>query len=227
MIIKDLPASEKPRERLLKYGVSNLSNEDLIAILLRTGTKNQNVKMLSNLVLAKIKNINNLDSLTIGELTEIKGLGKVKAITLLAAIELGKRVSNKDIDNGVVLNNTNLVHQYFAHLIGSNNQEEILVILLDHKKRLLSYKIMYKGTINQAIGSPSELYNYAIKERASAMIIMHNHPSGDINPSEEDHIFTNNLITTGKIIGIPLLDHLITNGNDYYSFFNEMIKNEV
>ena len=226
MKIKDLPATEKPRERLLKYGSVNLSNEDLIAIILRTGTKNQNVKILSNLVLTKIKSINYLDDLTIGELTEIKGLGKVKAITLLAAIELGKRVANKEINDRVLINNTDLVHKYFSHLIGAKSQEEMIIILLDYKKRLISYKIMYKGTSNSSLASPKEIYNYAIKEKAAALIIMHNHPSGVINPSNEDLEFTNNMITSGKIIGIPLLDHLITNGKEYYSFFNEMVSNE-
>ncbi|MDD2504903.1 MAG: DNA repair protein RadC [Bacilli bacterium] len=226
MLIKELPDSEKPRERLLRYGPSNLSNEDLISIILRTGTKNQNVKVLSNLVLSKVKNINQLDTLTIGELIEINGLGKIKAITLLAAIELGKRVSNKEIYTGITINTTELVHKYFSNLIGHSSQEEILVILLNHKKRLINYQIMYRGTITSAIASPSEIYNYAVKERASAMIIMHNHPSGDITPSNDDKTFTNNLISTGKIIGIPLLDHIITNGKEYYSFFNEMILNE-
>lgn len=226
MIIKDLPTNEKPRERLLKSGAVNLSNEDLISIILRTGTKNQNVKILSNMVLTKIKAIDCLDSLSIGELTEIKGLGKVKAITLLAAIELGKRVANKDINNGILINNTDLVHKYFSHYIGTKEQEEMLVILLDHKKRLISYELMYKGTDNALLGSPKEIYNYAIREKASAIIIMHNHPSGIITPSKEDKEFTSSLITTGKIIGIPLLDHLITNGKEYYSFFNEMVTNE-
>lgn len=226
MKIKDLPQHEKPRERLMKYGASNLSNEDLISIILRTGTKNQSVKVLSNTVLTKIKDINKLDSLSIRELTEINGLGNVKAITLLAAIELGKRVTNKEINNGVLINNTSLVHEYFSHLIGSKEQEEILIILLDHKKRLINYNIMYKGTTSKALASPSEIYNYAIKEKAKAIIIMHNHPSGDIEPSKSDIKLTNNLISTGKIIGIPLLDHLITNGKEYYSFFNEMVKHE-
>ncbi|MDD4188247.1 MAG: DNA repair protein RadC [Bacilli bacterium] len=226
MILKDLPASEKPRERLLKYGASNLSNEDLISIILRTGTKNQNVKILSSEVLTKIKSISYLDNLTIAELTSIKGLGKVKAITLLAAIELGKRVTTKEIERGVLLNNTDLVHQYFSHLIGSKKQEELLVILLDSKKRFINYQIMYKGTETSSLASPKEIYHYAIKENASALIIMHNHPSGVILPSEDDCHFTKSLIETGNLIGIPLLDHLITTGDDYYSFFKEMIKHE-
>ena len=227
MIINDLPSAEKPRERLIQYGASNLSTEDLLAIILRTGIKNLNVKELSSLILTKIKAIEDLANLTIGELTSIRGLGTVKAITLLAALELGKRVNNKEIKERVVINNTDTVHEYFSNLIGSSQQEEILTIFLDYKKRLISYKIMYKGTDNSAVASVKEIYNYAIKENASGLIIMHNHPSGILVPSEADIKLTNDLIEAGKIIGIPLLDHLITNGKEYYSFFQEeLVANE-
>ncbi len=227
MIINDLPSAEKPRERLIQYGASNLSTEDLLAIILRTGIKNSNVKELSSLILTKIKAIEDLANLTIGELTSIRGLGTVKAITLLAALELGKRVNNKEIKERVVINNTDTVHEYFSNLIGSSQQEEILTIFLDYKKRLISYKIMYKGTDNSAVASVKEIYNYAIKENASGLIIMHNHPSGILVPSEADIKLTNDLIEAGKIIGIPLLDHLITNGKEYYSFFQEeLVANE-
>lgn len=227
MKIKDLPITELPRERLLKYGAKNMSNQDLISIILRTGSKDNNVKEISNQVLSKINNINDLDDLSVLELTEIKGLGKVKAITLLAAIELGKRVANKVLTENIILNNTELVHSYFGNLIGFSKQEELLVILLDNKKRLISYKIMFMGTIDASIAHPREIFNYGIKERASGIIVMHNHPSGAIIPSSEDKKLTNSLIETGKIIGIPLIDHLITNGINYYSFFDEMVKHEI
>jgi len=226
MRINDLPVNEKPRERLVRYGASNLSNEDLLAIIFRTGTKECNVKVLSNELLMKVKSISNLGSLGLNELQQIKGLGKVKAITLLAAIELGKRVSNKEINELMVVNNTEVVHRHFAPLISGKKQEELLVILLDHKKRLISYQIMYKGTVNELLTSPQEIFYYAIKEGAAGLILMHNHPSGMINPSAEDLALTNKIISGGELLGIKLLDHLITNGESYYSFFEEMVKCE-
>ena len=226
MKLKELPKEEMPRERLIKYGVNNLSNEDLISILIRTGNKDSNVKELSSKILSKIKDISNLDDLSLREFTEIKGVGEAKALTILAAIELGKRVSNKNINDRVLINNTSKVHEYFAPLLKDKKQENLLVILLDNKKRLISYQNMYQGTSESSIVSIKEILNYAIKERASAIIIMHNHPSGIVSPSDEDIKLTNNLISSGKLIGIPLIDHLITNGVDYYSFFNEMVKNE-
>ena len=227
MKIKNLPDSEKPRERLIKYGADNLSNEDLLSIILRTGTKEKNVKLLSQEVLTKIKNVEDLNNLSLNELTGIKGLGKVKAITIMAALELGKRVANKTIEERLLLNNVKVIHDYFANLISDKKHEELLIILLDRKKRLLSYQVMYRGTFDELAASPKEIFNYAIKEEASGIIVMHNHPSGDINPSEADINMTNNLITTGRIVGIHLLDHIITNGKEYYSFFDEMVKHEV
>ena len=128
MRIKDLPVSEKPRERLIKYGASNLSNEDLISIILRTGTKSENVKVISNKILSKIKTINDLSHLSIKELTSINGVGSIKAVTLLAALELVKSIK-QEFDNKTIINNTKTVHKYFAHLIGDKKQEEMLIIL--------------------------------------------------------------------------------------------------
>lgn len=227
MSIKDLPNSEKPRERLIKYGANNLSNEDLLSIILRTGTKEKNVKILSHEVLTKIKKLEDLSNISLNEFTSIKGLGEVKAVTIIAALELGKRVNNKTITERLLLNKVSLVHDYFANLIGDKHHEELLVILIDNKKRLLSYQIMYRGTGEEIACSPKEIFYYAIKEKASGIIMMHNHPSGDIRPSEADIKITNNLIMTGKIVGIHLLDHIITNGINYYSFFDEMVKDEV
>ena len=145
MKIRDLPDLEKPRERLCKYGTRYLSNEELIAILLRTGDKGVNVKELSNNVLVKLKNISDIDKMTVNELTSIKGIGKVKAITLLAAAEFGKRVMSKSFNENVVLSNARVINDYFANMI-MGEKEKLLVILLDNKKSLISYMVMYEGT---------------------------------------------------------------------------------
>lgn len=226
MRLKELPKAEMPRERLIKYGASNLSNEDLISILIRTGNKDENVKELSSKILSKIKSISSLNDLGLRELTSIKGVGRAKALTILAAIELGKRVNNVTIEDKVVLTNTDKVNEYFSSLIANEKQENLLVILLDNKNRLISYKIMFKGTNNESIVDIKEIFNYAIKERADRLIIMHNHPSGMVEPSESDIELTNKINLSGRIIGIPLVDHLITNGIKYYSFYKELNKNE-
>ena len=222
MKLKDLPTTELPRERLVNVGESNLTNEELISIILRTGTKDINVKDVSNNILKSINSITDLNHITINELSKIKGVGLIKAITLKASIELGKRVTNIEIVNNMVLNNSDIVHKTFKSLFVGLKQEKLLAIYLDNKKRLISYKFITIGTKDQTIFHPRDIIYNAIKCNASGIIIMHNHPSLDINPSEEDIKMTNNLINSCNIIGIPLLDHLITNSKDFYSFFKEI-----
>ena len=226
MKLKELPKMERPRERLIKYGVNNLSNEDLISILIRTGSKESNVKDLSNEILSKIKNINFLKDLSVRELMSIKGVGEAKALTIISAIELGKRVSNIDISERVSLNNSKIVNDYFNSVISLEKQENFLVILEDNKGRLIDYKVMFKGSDTSSIVDIKEVLNYAIKNRANRMIVMHNHPSGDIRPSKEDINLTNRLSESGSLIGIPLVDHIITAGKNYYIFYEELNKNE-
>ena len=208
MKIRDLPDLEKPRERLYKYGAKYLSNEELIAILLRTGDKGINVKELSNNVLVKLKSISDIDKMTVNELTSIKGIGKVKAITLLAAAEFGKRVMSKSFNENVVLSNARVINDYFANMI-TGEKEKLLVILLD-----------------EVCVSPKEIFNYAIRERAACMVLMHNHPSGVIVPSNADIELTRNMGLSGQMLGINVVDHIITNGKEFYSFYEEMSKNE-
>lgn len=226
MKIKELPKNERPREKLLRYGVSNLSNEDLISIILGTGTKNINVRELSINILNKIKSLNDLNSLSIKELTSVKGIGEVKAINLVAAIELGKRVNNLIIENKILLNNSKLVNRYFSNLIVDSKQEELLVILVNRAKKMIDYKIMFKGTDSSSLVSIKEILNYAIVNRASGIIIMHNHPSGTLMPSSADNELTARLSEAAKLIEIPLLDHIITCGKSFYSYLEGDVINE-
>lgn len=223
MKIKDIPVNERPRERLIKYGVDNLSNEDLLSIILQTGTKNLSVKELSLQILSKIKSLNELNNISLKELSSIKGIGKVKAINLIAAIELGKRVNSMEIEDKILLNNSELINKYFSHMICKSKQEELLVVLLNNAKKLIGYKRMFKGADTSTIISIKEILNYAIMERACGIVIMHNHPSGNPNPSSQDIVLTNNLIKSAELIGIPLLDHIVTCGNKFYSFLEEKV----
>ena len=210
MKLKEIPKNERPRERLIKYGAENLSNEDLISIILGTGTKDINVRELSIKILNQIKSLNDLNNLTVKELTSIKGIGEAKAINLLAAIELGKRVNNLVIDNKISLNNSEKVNKYFSNLIVKSKQEELLVILVNNMKKMIDYKIMFKGTDTSSLVSIKEILNYAIANHASGIIIMHNHPSGNPEPSNADKLLTNKLLASSNIVEITLLDDLIT-----------------
>ena len=224
MKLKELPITELPRERLLNVGESNLTNEELISIILRTGTKNNSVKEVSMNILSKINNINELINMDIYELSKIEGVGLVKAITLKASIELGKRVNNIEITTGMKLNNSDIVHDTFKSIFIGLKQGKLLAIYLDNKKKLINYKIITIGTKDQTMFHPRDILYNAIKCNASGIIIMHNHPSLDISPSKADIELTNTLIDSCRIVGIPLLDHLITNTKEFYSFFMECNK---
>lgn len=221
MKLKELPKTELPRERLVNVGESKLTNEELLSIILRTGSKNNSVKDVSNNILSTINNINELNDITLEELSKIKGVGLVKAISIKASIELGKRVSNVNIVNMMMLNNSDVVHETFKQVFIGLKQEKLLAVYLDNKKRLISYKVISIGTKDETIFHPREILYNAIKCNASALIIIHNHPSGIIIPSKKDIEMTNILINSCNIVGIPLLDHLITNTKNYYSFFKE------
>ncbi|MCH5166426.1 MAG: DNA repair protein RadC [Erysipelotrichales bacterium] len=224
MRVKDLPRALQPRERIFKFGVENLSDVDLLSIILRTGTREFNVKEVSENLLANIGGINNLANIGIKELSNTFGIGEVKAITLISAIELGKRVVNKEIEINMVLSNSKFIHDAFKSLFLNANQEKVLAIFLDTKKRLISYKFIFIGTIDKSIIHPREIFSEAIKLGASSIVLIHNHPSNDIKPSNEDIETTKKLKECGEIIGIPLIDHLITNGKEYFSFYDEFYK---
>ena len=222
MKLKELPTRELPRERLINVGETNLTNEELLSIILRTGTKDMNVKEVSNNILKNVESINDLNNISLMELSKIKGVGIVKAVTLKASIELGKRVSNIEITNMMKLNNSDIVHDTFKRLFIGLKQEKLLAIYLDNKKRLINYKFISIGTKDQTLFHPRDIIYNAIKFNASGIIIIHNHPSLDITPSKADIEMTNTLINSCNIVGIPLLDHLITNTKEYYSFFKEI-----
>ena len=220
MNFKNLPNEEKPRERLFLYGSSTLSNEELLMILLKTGTKEISVKELAGEILEKCQNIRNLKNMTYQNLIQIKGIGKVKAIEILALIELSKRIQEKVSLKELLdcTNPTNII-EYFHELFIDKKQEEFYVLYLDNKKRYLDKKKLFIGSINTSIAHPREIFKNAYLLSASFIICIHNHPSGDPTPSKEDEIITQKLIEIGKLHAIYLIDHLIIGSNCYYSFY--------
>jgi len=218
-LIKDLPDIEKPREKLKRLGADNLSNEELIAIILRTGTFDMSVKDLA-INISKEINVLKYNDLTIANLTQIKGVGEVKAITLLAAIELGRRTMKIKSNNKISITNANIVFELYRYELQGLEQENLIVLFLDTKKQLITSKTMFIGTINKIIVHPREIYHEAIKNCAVFIILIHNHPSGDPTPSKEDIEFTKEIEQVGYLIKIPLIDHIIIGNNKYYSFYD-------
>lgn len=217
---KNLPECEKPRERFIKYGKENISIEDLIAIILKTGTKDISVKQLANNLLSEIREIENLKTINLNKLIEIKGIGKAKGIELLSAIELGRRVFyEKELNDKKELTDPFIIYNYFNPLFKHKKQEEFYALYLDNKKKYIDKKLLFKGTINSSLIHPREIFKEAYLLSASFIICIHNHPSGDINPSIQDITVTETLCEIGKIHGIYIIDHIIIGHNKYYSFY--------
>lgn len=222
VLLKDLPKSDLPRERLVKYGVSALSNEELITILLRTGTKNVSAKTLASNVLAYTKDISDLKNITLRDLNKIKGMGTAKSTNILAALELGRRVYEEyRIEDKIKITNAIDAYRYFSKLIEEDTQENFMVIYLDNQSQYISHKLLFKGTLNQSIVHPREVIKEALLINSNKLILMHNHPSGINTPSHSDDEVTKSIIEAGYIFSIKVLDHIIVGKNDYYSYQEE------
>lgn len=222
MKIEELPLIERPRERLILNGCENLSNEELLAILIKTGTKGKSCKDLSQEVLKKINSISNLKDITIEELTKIPGIGKAKSAEILASIELGKRLFLiKNQKRNKKLKNAKDIYEDVKYLFYGKKQEYFYCLYFNNKLELIERKLLFMGTINRSIVHPREIFKYAYLNSASSIVCVHNHPSNDIKPSLEDIRLTKQLIELGKINGILVTDHLIVTDDNYYSFYEE------
>ena len=221
MRIKDLPVTDRPRERLINCGVESLSNEELLAIIIKTGTKNKSVKEIASEILIKINSLNNLEMININTFNSIVGLGKVKTMELMAAIELGKRIFLKKENKKINYNNPEDIYIENKYLFSGKKQEYFYCLYLDSKNNLIERKLLFMGTINRSIVHPREIFKEAYLTSSSSIICLHNHPSGDIKPSVEDIRLTKSLIEIGKLQGITLADHIIVSDNNYYSFYKE------
>ncbi|MBF7016911.1 RadC family protein [Staphylococcus durrellii] len=217
MNIKNLANSEKPRERLLAKGEANLSNAELIAILLNTGRKGYSSIDIANELLNKVENINYLKQLSIYDLKEIKGIGLYKAIVLKAAFELGIRMHSGNLEAQVKIKKPVDVANYLMGYMQHLSQEHFVALFLNSKNIIIKQKTIFKGTLNSSIIHPREIYCEAIRWSSHALIVAHNHPSGDVTPSNEDIKTTQRLVECGDILGIGLLDHIIIGHNNYLS----------
>lgn len=220
MKIKEIPTLDRPRERLLNMGVKYLSNEDLLAILLKTGNKKSNVKELALILLKEVGEIPNLSDISYEQLAKIKGIGIAKATTILAAIELGKRINVKPLIRER-LNSPEKIFNYYRYLIGSKKQEYFCCVYLDNQKRIIKDKIIFIGTLNFSPVHPREIFKEAYLLSASSFVCIHNHPSNNPIPSKEDIITTKRLSEIGKLLGIPLVDHIIIGIDNYYSMLEQ------
>lgn len=217
-MIKELPQEERPREKILAKGVLALSNAELLAILLRTGTKNDSVLRVAERLLKKYEElgIGALSNLGPQELSTIKGIGLVKAVTVVAAIELGKRLNGLSTERMIIRSPQDAVNLLMARL-RYETREHFIVLLLSTKNHVLATPTISIGSLNASIVHPREVFREVINHSAASVILAHNHPSGDPTPSSEDIGLTRKLVDAGKILDIPVLDHIIIGNNKYVS----------
>ena len=207
--LKDQPASERPRERLVARGPGALNHAELIAILLRTGLKGVNVVRVGENLLQKYGSLNALALATVDELKQVPGIGRDKAATLVAAFALAKRMEEERRDESPVLDNPATVVQFMRETNRLNNVESFQVLLLNTRKRLIRAEPISQGLLDTILVHPREVFRAAILANAAAIVLVHNHPSGDPTPSEADIKVTRDLIRAGQLLKIEVVDHVI------------------
>ena len=217
-MIKDLPQGERPRERLKQHGPKHLNNTELIAILLRTGMTGENVISLSSRVLTALGGLAGLGRSNFTELCSQRGLSEAKACQLLAAIELGRRFVSLAPEERVVINSPQDVANLLMAEMAVLDQEHLKALLLNTKNEVLGIREIYVGNVNSSVVRPAEVFRPAVRDNATSVIVVHNHPSGDPTPSSEDVSITRNLIEAGKLMAVDVLDHLVIgSGNRFVS----------
>lgn len=211
------PEGERPREKLAAMGEEHLSDAELIAILIRTGMKHQSALDIAKRLLSGAKSLTGIAEKSLTELQNICGIGSTKAITLKAAFEIGKRVSSGEKIVNKQFKGPSDVANYFIPILQNLKKETFRIVLLDTKNRIIKDLQVSEGGLNMSVVHPREVFKPAIAESAAAIIAVHNHPSGDTEPSKEDIVITKALVHTGETIGIPMLDHIIIAGTRYCS----------
>lgn len=212
---ENLLSHEKPREKLKIYGAKKLSDQELLALIIQTGTKRNSVMQLAQILLENFGNLSVLFSANLNQLLKVEGIGEATALKLIAIGE----IVNGRLEKSEPFNRLTTPQEVYrvVKYLESEKQEYLVVICIDTKGFLISFKEIFKGSINQINFQPREIFNYAIESMASSIIICHNHPSGDATASEEDILATKKLIEISRIIGIPITDHLIVGNNQFYS----------
>lgn len=212
--IREMPKIDRPREKLIRYGPEKLTTTELLAILLRSGKKGENVLELSNKILKKFKK-EELPNITFNQLKNYTGLGPAKACEIVACFELGKRLL-KDKKTKIYLKPQDIWNELKD--IRDHKKEHFVIFYLDSRNQEIKREIISVGTLNASLVHPREVFEPAIMHSSAQIIIAHNHPTGEAQPSQEDVIMTTRLVEAGKILGIEIIDHIIVTKNTHYSF---------
>ncbi len=217
--IKDLPVSERPREKLISYGVEALSNAELIALVITTGSlKDTAVELGQKVISMDSRGLAHLSEVSLEDLMKINGIGEAKATQILATIEIGKRISRFNTHDKIKVSSPHILANLLMDEMRYLNKEHFRIAILDTKNQILAIENISIGTLNASIVHPRDVFYASIRRSANSIILIHNHPSGDPEPSNEDINITNRLIEAGNLLGIKVLDHIIIGDRKYISF---------
>ena len=222
--VKDLPPDDRPREKLLLRGAQNLSDAELVAILLRTGKKGKSVIEIAREIINKEKNLAVLATRTVTSLKKIDGIGNDKAATLAAAFELSRRIlsQSKSLSNKKITSPQDIA-EFFIPILRDELKEKFIVVCLNSSNKISSYETISIGNLNSSVVHPREVFKVAIDNSSANIILIHNHPSGNPEPSNEDIRITKKIVEAGKILDILVFDHLIIAGKTYTSFVEKRL----
>ncbi len=228
--IKELPAEQRPYEKCISMGASALTDNELLAIILRSGTKDLNSLHLADIVLSAtgktaFPGLQGLYHMSVRQLMELPGIGKVKAVQLLCIGELSRRMASSSAKNALCMADAASIAEYFMERLRHEEQEHLYSLMLDAKNRYLGEQLITRGTGNSTLVSPREIYIEALRRQALGVVLIHNHPSGDPSPSDYDIDVTERMFVSGEMIGIPLMDHIIIGDQEYFSFREQGLLN--
>jgi DNA repair protein RadC len=217
--IKEWPEDERPREKLIKHGASSLSESELLAILINIGMENFSAVDVAKQLLYDYRSLKNIGSLSVADLRQKKnkGIGTAKAVTIVAAFELARRISSSGTENDEPIRSPEDVKNRYGSQLRDLKQEVFMVISLSSSNKVIRDRIITRGLLNSSLTHPREVFREAILENAASVILLHNHPSGNLEPSREDIAITKQIVEAGKIIGISVHDHIIISGNGHTS----------
>ncbi len=220
--IKNWAEEDRPREKLLLKGRSNLTEAELIGILIGSGTKTMSAVDLSKQILASVNNnLNELAQLSVKGLMKFKGIGEAKAITIVSALELGRRRKSEDLGGSKKLISSKQVYELVSQDLSDLKHEEFWIVLLKRNSELIKKIRISAGGVAGTVADTKIIFNHALTELASSVILVHNHPSGELKPSSQDINFTKRTVEAGKLLDIQVIDHLIYSNQGYYSFADE------
>lgn len=217
LTLRDIPKEDRPRERMLQFGARILSNSELVAILLRTGTVAESAVGLAQRVLMEAGGMRGLVNMSTEQLMRVKGIGYAKALQLQAAIELGKRLAQSELDPALIVRSPQDVARYVMEDLRYLQKEHFVCLFLNTKNHVIAQETLSIGSLNASIVHPREVFRAAIERGSASLICIHNHPSGDPTPSPEDIEMTHRLVDAGQVIGIEVLDHLIIGDQKFVS----------